>query len=158
MKANMIVSSFLEPNMHKRNSSLFSTLLLILTMILAPTAQAQSGAETTRITISTESECEGGPSNKQWAVSMISLFVGTLVVGGVGITTLSRSLAGGGYRQSAANMAGMSLGVVVGGIASVGILASSPCGLFNLPGGISAAALMMGVIVMFFSLVTGKSR
>jgi hypothetical protein len=137
--------------------------LLIITGLTACSgaAQAQDEPQVTarvEVKVEVEDECGEGPTNKQWAFSMGGLLIGTLVVAGVGVSTLSPSLAGGGYRQSAANMAGLGLGGFIGGGVGAGVMASSTCGVANIPGWISIAVSAIGLLVLVFSLATGRSR
>lgn len=141
---------------------LFIRLFIVFGMLTCtPMAHAQDGVTSAQITVSTttaEDDCEAGPSNKQWTLTMGALILGTIVMGGIGISTLSRSLAGSGYRQSAANMAGLGMGATVGGAIGAGLMISDVCGVVNLPGGISAAVFTMGLLALVFSLATGKAR
>lgn len=104
-----------------------------------------------------ESECDNGPTNKDWLLSLGGTAIGTVIVGMVGLSTLSRRLARGGHRQSTSNMAGMGLGAWVGGAAGASIMLASACGPWNVPGWIGVAVSAIGFIVMLFAIVTGKS-
>lgn len=102
--------------------------------------------------------CENGPRTTDWLLSLGGTIVGTAIVAGVGMQTLSRSMASGGHRQSASNIAGIGLGAFVGGAIGAIVMAAGDCGMLTAPGVIGALVSTVGLFSLLFAVATGRSR
>ena len=105
-----------------------------------------------------EAQCVDGPRPTDWLMSLGGTIVGTAVVAGVGMQTLSRSLASGGHRQSSSNIAGLSLGALVGGAIGAVVMGAGACGVLNVPGMIGVVVSTVGLGSLVFAVATGRSR
>ncbi len=104
-----------------------------------------------------EELCSMGPTNRDILFSVGGTALVTIVAGLVLVQTLARSLAGGGYTQTSSNTAAFGLAAFLGGAVGAGVMAMGDCGVANMPGGISLAVGLLGLVGLMFALATGKS-
>lgn len=100
--------------------------------------------------------CEFGPTNRDVLFALGATCVVTLVAGVILVSTMARSLAGSGFRQSSANAAAFGLAAMLGGASGATMMAVGDCGVKNMPGGVSLTCGVLGMVLLFFALMTGK--
>lgn len=133
---------------HSLSSSGGPWFALCAPLILAAQAHAQTAAEIV---------CEDGPTTKIKVISTVVTIIGSFVMTGVGLQTLSRSLARGGHKQSSSTLAGVGFGAFLGGASGAAAMALNECGFMQWPGYLGAGVAAFGFIVLLFAIATGKN-
>jgi len=125
--------------------------LQLVSMLTALLFAVQAHAQTSEGII-----CEDGPTTKTRIISVVFTVVGSAIMSGVGLQTLSRSLARGGHSQSSSSLAGVGFGALLGGASGATAMAVNECGFMHWPGYLGAGVASLGFIVLLFAMATGK--